>query len=129
MKEVWAKGIKKTKQRESVLSVLLQADIPLNAKDIFCEAQKSVAVINLSTVYRILELFTKKGIICKDILSGDDTASYVMNSNQHRHYAVCISCHKTIALDDCPLMTMKNFDNFHITGHKLEIFGYCESCY
>lgn len=125
----FSKGLKKTKQRESVLKVLLEADRPLTAMEIYTDSKKAGTILWLSTVYRILELFTLKGIVDKNILSGDDMASYVISTNEHKHYAVCIACHRITVLDNCPILQMAGLNNFHITGHKFEIFGYCDNCY
>lgn len=53
-------GNKRTKQRESVLSLLAHSNTPLSASDICSEMEKNGDAAWLSTVYRTLELFVKK---------------------------------------------------------------------
>jgi Fur family ferric uptake transcriptional regulator len=126
-------GIKKTKQRESVAAVLQNAERPLSAMGICAAIGKldGNASAWLSTVYRVLELFVKKEFVIKTSLANSDVALYELNRFQHKHYAVCVSCHKIIALDNCP---MEHFDprleggTFHVIGHKLEVFGLCGVC-
>ncbi|HBC93945.1 MAG TPA: transcriptional repressor [Pelotomaculum sp.] len=134
MKEVqndWPAGIKKTRQRESVLLVLEHAEKPLSATDICSEIEKNGESAWLSTVYRILELFVKKGVVVKISVLNSDTAVYELNRFQHKHYAVCLSCRKIVAMDNCPMERFipKIQDaDFHVLGHNLELYGYCGNC-
>ncbi len=129
MTEYWKNGLKKTKQREAVLFVMQNAGRPMKALEIFDEVKKNGSVMWLSTVYRILELMTNNGIINKNFISGDDIASYELCNAGHKHYAVCISCHRKFPMKVCPLNEAWETDQFHVTGHKLEMLGYCDDCY
>ena len=134
MKEVsnsWPDGLKRTKPRESVLSVLEHAEKPLSAMEICSEIEKGGESAWLSTVYRILELFVKKGMVVKIAVMNNEMALYELNRFQHKHYAVCLSCHKIISMDNCP---MERFvpkirdDDFHVVGHNIVVYGYCKDC-
>lgn len=76
--------------------------------------------------------FRKKGVAIKTKVMNSDMAVYELNRFEHKHYAVCMNCHKIIPMDNCP---MEKFipeleeDDFHIMGHNLEVFGYCKDCY
>ena len=127
----WPSGLKKTKPRESVLSVLEHAKRPLSAMEICAEVEKDGEGAWLSTVYRILELFVKKGVVVKIAVMNNETALYELNRFQHKHYAVCLGCRKILTMDNCP---MEKFipkiqdSEFHVLGHNLEIYGYCKDC-
>jgi Fur family ferric uptake transcriptional regulator len=134
LKEVsnsWPDGLKRTKPRESVLSVLEHAEKPLSAMEICSEIEKGGESAWLSTVYRILELFVKKGMVVKIAVMNNEMALYELNRFQHKHYAVCLSCHKIISMDNCP---MERFvpkirdDDFHVVGHNIVVYGYCKDC-
>jgi Fur family ferric uptake transcriptional regulator len=123
--------MKRTKQREAVLTVLERADGPVSAADVRARTEADGAHVRLSTVYRILDVLVKKGMAVKlSILTGE-TAVYELNRFRHRHYAVCVRCRKIISMDNCP---MERFipkladDDFRVTGHNLEIYGYCRDC-
>lgn len=123
--------MKKTKQRESVLAVLREAGGPLSATDICARMEEKGETAWLSTVYRVLEMFVDKGIALKTDMVNSDVALYELNCFQHKHYAICMRCHKIIPMDNCP---MEHFiprleeDNFRVVGHNLEVFGYCKDC-
>lgn len=127
----WPAGIKKTRQRESVLSVLEKSEKPLSAADICSEMEKGGDTAWMSTVYRVLELFVNKGLVIKTNVMNNEMAVYELNRFKHKHYAVCMNCHKIIPMDNCPMETFipKLADaDFQVTGHNLEVFGYCKNC-
>ena len=126
-------GIKWTKQRKSVYTVLQEAAEPLSAVQIFHLAEK-LAVgeeYAMSTIYRILAVFEEKGLVSKITWMGDGAVVYELNRGQHTHYAVCLECHKRIALSGCPVAHIsleRETEDFTVTGHKLELYGYCKDC-
>ena len=48
-------------------------------------------------------------------------------ADAHRHYAICLGCHSMKYIDICPVHS-PDIDDFTVTGHKLEIYGYCNKC-
>lgn len=127
----WPKGVKKTKPRQYVLSVLENADGPLSVQDIYSQIAKNGESVWISTIYRILELFVSKGLVTKTSFMDNDMAIYALNRHQHKHYAVCLNCHKIIELENCPMdafVPQLNDNNFRVVGHKVELYGYCKNC-
>ena len=127
----WPSGLKRTQPRECVLSVLEKAEKPLSAVEICTEVEKNGKSAWLSTIYRTLELFEKRGLVVKMAILGGETALYELNRFEHKHYAVCLSCHKIIAMSNCPMerfLPNINDEGFRVLGHNLEIYGYCNEC-
>jgi Fe2+/Zn2+ uptake regulation proteins len=124
--------IKKTKQREEIFRILTSALEPVSAVDIYSCLLKMMpdAGFAISTVYRSLAVFEEKGYVVKTSLTGSDMSYYEWCQGQHRHYAVCLKCHKLIPLKNCPFEHMKidAAENFTVTGHRLELYGYCKGC-
>ena len=116
-------GLKCTTQRIEVMEILSRADMPMTAENIFERAEG----ISLSTVYRIAEKLAQKGIVTKNTIRDSDKYYYELADNKHRHYAICLGCGKMKYVDICPVHDLK-IDNFTVTGHKLEIYGYCDKC-
>lgn len=129
----WPEGIKKTRQREAVFEVLTKAEEPLSAHEIYRQIEKQESGDNyaVSTVYRALAVFEEKDLVIKSTLMGDDTAVYAWKKETHKHYAICLKCHKLVPLKSCPFehaaMHTKD-EEFQITGHKIELYGYCKQC-
>lgn len=127
----WPDGVKKTRPRERVLSVLERASEPLCAAQIVSLAEKEGEAIWLSTVYRILDLFVRQGIVRRLAVMNSDVAVYELFRVEHRHYAVCMGCRRTFLMESCPLETFVpqlNESGFCVLGHHLEIYGYCRRC-
>lgn len=128
---VWPAGIKKTKQRICVFSVLERAASPLSALDIYKQIEKEDSSFWLSTIYRVLELFVNEGIVVKTTVMNNNMALYELNCNKHTHYAICVNCHKVVEMNNCPMeeFVPKLADNsFRVLGHKVEMYGYCKDC-
>lgn len=129
----YPQGLKWTKPRKSVYGVLLEAEEPLSAVQIFHLTIQGAdgKEYALSTIYRILAAFEEKGLVERTSWMGDGTVVYALNRGEHTHYAVCLECHRRIPLQNCPfghISLEKEAEDFMITGHKLELYGYCSSC-
>ena len=128
-----AKGIKGTKQRIAVIEELLSSTVPLTADDIYMRIHDTgSANLSLSTVYRILDTLVKNEIVAKSALMDGGKAMYEMVSGVHHHNLICIKCHKMMSFGDCPLgdfeKNLEDTTGFHISGHKMEIYGICPEC-
>lgn len=130
---VYPRGIKWTKQRKDVCHVLLAAKEPLSAVQIYQQILQSEHEVSyaVSTIYRILAAFEEMGFVEKSTFIGDGTVMYEWKRGGHTHYAICLCCHKKVALPACPFEHMHlkaDTGDFVVTGHKLELYGYCKDC-
>ena len=128
-------GIKWTRQRKDVYQVLLEAAEPLSAVQIYQRLEETAGPCGyaVSTIYRILAAFEARGLLLKSSWMGDDTLLYELNRGGHTHYALCLGCRKRVPLENCPLEHVhlhmpRAQGDFEITGHKLELYGYCRDC-
>ncbi|MCL1964432.1 MAG: transcriptional repressor [Firmicutes bacterium] len=127
----WPEGVKKTRMRQLVLSVLMRAEKPLGAMEVSSILEQTGESAWLSTVYRTLEFFAQKGMLVKTSVADSDVALYEMNRDEHHHYAVCLTCRRILPLTECPLEHISltvNEPGFRVTGHHLEVSGYCKEC-
>ena len=54
-----------------------------------------------------------------------------IEKEEDTHYAVCLECHRRIPLKNCPFSQIhmgKEAEDFTVTEHKLELYGYCKEC-
>ncbi|NLM45926.1 MAG: transcriptional repressor [Firmicutes bacterium] len=122
---------RKTKQRQAILNVIQNTAKPLSAREIYEMVKAQHPSVALTTIYRNLDLLTQQQVICK-LRVRDNEYSYVMNTEEHWHYIVCLSCHQTVGVVKCP------FDNFaakvaadtgyEIVAHDIQLYGYCRNC-
>lgn len=127
----WPSGLKRTRPREMVWNILLQAEKPLDAKEIYRILQQEDGEFAVSTVYRVLAAFEERNLVTKTTMMGEETALYSLRRAGHAHYAICLKCHKQVPLEHCPLeeaSMQAGADGFKVTGHRLELYGYCGAC-
>ncbi|WP_051538072.1 Fur family transcriptional regulator [Butyrivibrio proteoclasticus] len=133
--DIFPDSIKKTHQRLDILRILYHSKTPLSAAEIY-EKLNSEHKDNgyaFSTIYRSLSAFEKAGTIVKTVLTTEDNAVYEYRNETHKHYAVCLKCHKKIPISTCPMHDIidelaKSIPGFKVTGHQMELTGYCENC-
>lgn len=135
----YPEGIKWTKQRKAVYRALWEADSPLSAQQIYRRAGgmgEDGEAYAFSTIYRILGAFEEKGLLEKTAWMGESedghtTMLYELKKGGHTHYAVCLECRRRIPLKNCPFAGLhleKETEEFTVTDHKLELYGYCRDC-
>ena len=125
-------GLKNTRHRTAILELLKYAEQPVTAEQLYSEMLEKGIPINLSTVYRTLETLCEKELATKLILESGTKALFEFNSNLHRHHLICLGCKKIMTIENCPLgdyeQKLAAGTDFAITGHKLDVYGYCPAC-
>nr|WP_207729603.1 Fur family transcriptional regulator [Clostridium cibarium] len=123
-------NLKITKGRVAILQILTKAHKSMGADAILEECKKTGVDINLSTVYRALELFEEKGIIDKFPLK-EGMCSYKLKGEEHKHLLKCNICHKEVEVP-CPMKQIEeivqNETGFTLTKHNLVMTGVCKEC-
>ena len=125
-------GIRNTTQRNLVFDALKAAGCALTADEIYIRLSEKNKAISLSTIYRILEVFSAKGLILKTSIFNEKKFVYEINEAEHKHYLICARCNKKIGISHCPLHALEKSlaeeTKYKIVGHKLDIYGYCPEC-
>lgn len=125
------KNIRSTKIRKLVLNVLINSDVPLCVEEIYTLLKKEHKNVDLSTIYRTINLLEQKNIILKNT-DINAIAFYQMNKDHHKHVLRCMKCNKKIVIDDCPLDVLEEdlskSTGFKILNHNLEFAGICPDC-
>ncbi len=126
-------GYKITEQRKIIIKAFVQAkNHLLSAEKVHAWIEEHEKPIDLSTIYRNIELLVNIGVLKK--ISLDDYADQYKLSvtNEHHHHIVCISCGKSEIFKECPVSSIEKelIDRLGFTPikHKLEILGYCFEC-
>lgn len=117
-----------TKQRLEVFEILHNSKEYLSAYDL----SDRIEGLDISTVYRTLNLFDDQKIVSKKFNESQNAFTYKYIAHKHYHYLRCIKCDKVIEIDFCPMNVLDpeevEMNNFMITDYKFEIYGYCEAC-
>ena len=122
-------GLKKTDSRIALLNLLLKNKKPLSVKDIISKLS-----VDKVTMYRTLEVMTKKGLI-RRVDTGEREAQYEIIDHTHdHHHVICLDCKKVSDFTGCDadslitraLKQVKDFKK--ITHHSFDLFGICNTC-
>lgn len=123
-------GLKVTKPREAIYAILKSAEEGMDAEKIKSLTDEKGYSINLSTVYRTLDLLTSLGIFEKFDL-GEKKYNYRMRKNDHLHTVKCNVCGEEVHMD-CPMTKIEEFikkeTGFTVLEHHLELKGICRKC-
>lgn len=127
--ELKAYGIKSTKQREAILEILKSSHLPLTINQI---RDRLDIEMDLSTIYRVLDVFEAKGIITKTVPLEPAQSVYDYQRHIHKHHLICTQCGKILVIEGCPLHDYEEkvakSTNYIIQRHQLEIYGICPEC-
>lgn len=123
-----AEGYKTTGKREEILSYLDQNPHYVSVKEIIDYLKKGYPGLSYDTVYRNLSLFSELGILEETELDGEKRYQISCTTDQHHHHLICLKCGKSKQIENCPMDRLPEFDDFAVTGHRFEIFGYCSEC-
>jgi Fur family transcriptional regulator, ferric uptake regulator len=125
-------GIAGTPQRLAVLEILKNAAGPLSI-NIIREKLETKTRINKVTVYRIISLFKKQGII-RDVLSAGGAVCFEMATSDHPvhpHFS-CKNCGALNCLTPLTFSQARQFidspDNYSVDHIEINISGLCNGC-
>jgi Fur family ferric uptake transcriptional regulator len=125
-------NLKYSRQREGLLDILKEQKTPITIEQLDELVREKKLSINLSTIYRILEVFLKHDMIEKTFNIPLQAYVIELKHSHHRHYLICLDCQKMIPINHCPMHDIveqiEKEQNFHVSAHQLEIYGYCSDC-
>ena len=116
-----------TRQRKAILDVLKRSDVPMSADMILHETDEPS--LNLSTVYRTLDIFADEGLVARSTL--EHTGYYHLNGKEHSHFMICLKCHRMFPIEchlDAFEENIQNHHGFLVTHHDMTVYGYCANC-
>ncbi|MGL5417215.1 MAG: Fur family transcriptional regulator [Clostridium sp.] len=124
-------NLKITKGRSEILEIFsLDKEKSISAEEIFNILKGRGQNVNLSTVYRTLDIFLEKNILDRFILE-TGVWVYKLHRKTHKHILECDVCHKEVEVP-CPLKQIeeivKEKTGFTLTEHSLKMKGVCDNC-
>ena len=126
-----ARGLRLTRQRETVIAALRHTEEHRTAPAILADARRQHPALNASTVYRTLALFKRLGLVSETDL-GTGELSYAWLGPERHHHLICHGCQRTIALDHQYLQplqrALRDDFGFDATVDHFAIFGLCRRC-
>jgi Fur family transcriptional regulator, ferric uptake regulator len=125
------RGYRLTPQRVMVVEQVEAAEGHLSAEEIFQRILPRYPDLNISTVYRTLDLLKGLGLVTETNM-GDGCVRFHSLTKAHHHHLVCSACGKVINLDEDQLAPLTEAlaarHGFQADLHHLAIFGRCRDC-
>ncbi len=125
------KGYRLTPQRLMIVSAIENSDGHVSAEEIYAQVVAKYPHVNISTVYRTLELLKQLGLVTETDF-GEGRVRYHPAEKGHHHHLVCTECGAVIDLDESSLSSLKSMllreYKFSADLKHLAIFGRCAKC-
>ena len=124
-------GQRLTPQRMVILELLHAHGDHVAADELFAAAQARYPYLNISTVYRTLELLRDVGIVSETDL-GDGRLNFALLSDARHHHLICLTCGHVEEVEDAPFdhlrQVLHTTHGFHARIDHLALFGECRDC-
>ena len=123
-------GYRLTPQRQLVLQAVEKLG-HATPDEILAEVQQHASAVNVSTVYRTLEVLEELGLVRHAHLSDRAPTYHSVTDHEHFHL-VCRNCHRVVSVDPevvAPFAArLREEQGFVIDVGHLAIFGECVEC-
>lgn len=123
-------NFRKTPARDAITDFLSSSNFPVDVEQIINSLRSRNLKTNRVTVYRVIELLYKNGIINRVEL-GEGKYRYEVKKGDH-HHLICQECGR---IEDVSDTFIENFEKeiskkkkFLVKSHSLEFFGICRNC-
>jgi Fur family ferric uptake transcriptional regulator len=131
MNRVRQRGCRLTRQRALILQALCELDGHASAEAVYEQVILHRRDVNLSTVYRTLEMLRDLRILSQTDL-GHGFVEFEVVSEERHHHLICQGCGRVLDLDHSylqPLATaIQEEIGFEPIFDHLAIFGLCQAC-
>ena len=125
------KGYRLTPQRLMILEAIEGASGHVSAEEIYQKIKERYPGLNISTVYRTMELLKKTGMVTETDM-GDGRVRFHSVGHEHHHHLVCSKCGSVVDLDESMLspLTVLLTEKYGFSADlkHLAIFGRCKDC-
>ena len=125
------RGYRLTPQRMMVVEAIEGSADHISAEEIHAIARARYPYLNISTVYRTLDLLKEKGLVAETDLGGGRFV-YHPAGKAHHHHLVCRSCGGVTDIDasvfDRLRDDIRDRYGFDAEFEHIAVFGTCKAC-
>ena len=129
-KTLRARGYRVTPQRQLVLAAVTKLEHG-TPEEIWADVQQTASGVNISTIYRALELLEQLGLVTHTHL-GHGAPRYHLAAEAEHVHLVCTECERITQIPPeavAPLVSaLERNHGFQTDVGHLTVFGRCESC-
>ena len=125
------KGYRLTPQRLMILAAIEGRQDHISAEEIYAQVAAKYPHVNISTVYRTLELLKRLGMVY-EIDLGEGRIRYHAEDSGHHHHLVCQDCNRVTDIEESTLSSLRDIlyrdYGFRAELRHVAIFGTCGDC-
>ena len=125
------RGYRLTPQRMMVLEAIESSDDHISAEEIHSQAHAKYPYLNISTVYRTLELLKELGLVAETDLGGGRYLYHPVGKAYH-HHLVCRQCGRVRDIDVSAFGQLREElarrYGFDADFEHMAVFGTCKDC-
>ena len=130
-KNIKDKGLKNSKQREEVLTVIYKSGTHLSPEEVAQQIKMTDKNASLSSVYRILSFLENEEFIC-GLKTDKSGKRYEIASKSHHDHIICLECGEIIEfvnqeIDDLQEEVAKKY-GAKLISHDMKLFVKCKKC-
>ncbi len=123
-------GYRLTPQRELILRAVEELG-HATPDEVLARVRQQSSAVNVSTVYRTLEVLEELGLVRHAHLSDRAPTYHSVSDHEHFHL-VCRNCHRIVSVDPEVLAALRERlraeHGFTVDVGHLTVFGRCENC-
>ena len=124
-------NLRATPARMALMSFLEASDKPVDVQTMIDYLDKKEISTDPATVFRIVNMFTQKGLT-KQIQLQEGKFRYELSNKANHHHLVCTQCGDIQDISNCNIHALEKDihkkKKFKVTSHSLEFFGVCSDC-
>ena len=118
-------GYRLTPQRMLILAAVQASDSHISAEEIYSQVRAQYPHVNISTVYRTLDLLKGLSLVTETDL-GEGRVRYHYADKGHHHHLICERCGAIIDVDE--VNNGFTHRQFNADIRHFAIFGRCTKC-
>jgi len=123
--------LRATPARIAIMQLLEETEAPIDVQMVIGHLAKSKIETDPATVFRIMNMFTEKGLV-KQISFNEGKFRYELANKIDHHHLICEYCGKIEDISGCAIPALEKDiskkKGFIVKRHALEFYGMCNSC-
>ena len=126
------KGLRNTVEREQVVKAVFSIHDHFDVEELYLLLRSQNEKISKATVYRTIPLLLESGLIQEAYFEDGHLHYEHIYGHDHHCHLRCMDCGKVVefteeAVKEVEQKVAEHYE-FIVTGHKLEVYGYCAKC-
>ena len=131
-KYIKSKGLRYTPEREAILEEIFSKHEHFDVDALYLRLKKKQPKISKASIYRTIPLLLESGLISEVYFEDGHLHYEHIHGHKHHCHMRCLGCRKVIEFYERRLEEVQEKvakqHGFMVTGHKLELVGYCQDC-